>query len=60
MSRQIKAKAKALENKLKDPLHYVKLGAKGGAGSRGYEFAFGKVDPKEVGRKGAEKRWGKR
>jgi len=32
--------------------HLKSIGAKGGANGTGYEFAHGKVDPIEAGRKG--------
>lgn len=34
--------------------------SKGGKSSKTVGFGHGRVDPKEVGRKGAESRWGKR
>jgi len=36
----------------RDPDHYKKIGRLGGQKSRGYEFAHGRVDPAEAGRKG--------
>ena len=34
--------------------------SKGGKNGTGHQFGFGKIDPKEAGRKGAQKRWRKR
>lgn len=36
--------------------HMRELGAKGGAKTRGYGFAHGKLDPVEIGRLGGKKR----
>lgn len=45
------AKAVA-KNLAMDPLHYVKIGSKGGRNGIGHKFGHGKVDPSTAGRKG--------
>lgn len=45
----LKFKAKILA---KDPNYFRKMGKLGGQASSGYAFGHGKVDPKEIGKKG--------